>query len=104
MTLNGAISWVPVDAHSVPNLSNGDPAMAQNAKDLAQLLARSEKFNACFARHALRYLDGREEDEALDGCRLQQVHSAAKSQSLRDTFVSGVRHPDFRLRRLTVEN
>ncbi len=104
VTLNGAISWVPVDAHSVPNLSNGDPAMAQNAKDLAQLLARSEKFNACFARHALRYLDGREEDEALDGCRLQQVHSAAKSQSLRDTFVSGVRHPDFRLRRLTVEN
>lgn len=103
--VGATFNWVPSEWWSVPNVTPNDPE-AHSSKDLAVILAESQKFNACFARHVFRYLNARAGavTTTTDGCLLRDLQATASGSPLRRTFTSSTQQPAFRLRRLTREN
>lgn len=62
-----------VDTASVPQVVLGDTAPSSGASDVTQMILESEKAQACFARHYLRFTWGRAEDLDTDGCLLNSL-------------------------------
>lgn len=65
----------PVDTTSVPRVEGDDDRVSNGAADLSQMIVESEKAQACFARHYLRWTFGRPEDLDRDGCMLNSLTS-----------------------------
>jgi hypothetical protein len=65
----------PVDTTSVPRVIGDDDRVSNGAADLSQMLVESERVQACFARHYLRWTFGRLEDPDRDGCMLNSLTS-----------------------------
>lgn len=102
--------WEPVDAATAPNLDrDGTMDSVDGALELSQQLAGSDRFHACFARHAFRFVAGRHERianamQTEDGCLLRSMQQASSTGSIRDVLRALVRSPHFTLHKLTVEN
>ncbi len=63
----------PIDTRSVPQLLPGDDTPSEGVEDLARQMLDSGQLQACFARQYLRFTHGRSEDEARDGCALEEL-------------------------------
>jgi Protein of unknown function (DUF1592)/Protein of unknown function (DUF1588)/Protein of unknown function (DUF1595)/Protein of unknown function (DUF1585) len=104
--MTGAVtSWVPVEASTQPDLDrNGDLHRAADGVSLSALLADSQRLHACFARHTFRYVLGRKELTAQDGCVLAGMERAAGTGTIQDLMKSLTRSTDFTLRRMPAGN
>ncbi len=102
--------WQAVDAVTAPNIDRDSSAkQVDGATALMEELAGSDRFHACFARHAFRFVTGRTEtnpagDQTRDGCVLRDMQQASATASIRDVMKSLVRSPHFSLRKLGAEN
>ncbi len=98
--------WVPVNTTTMPDLErNGTKKTAANGLDLSNLLSQSDKFHACFARHAFRYAAGRAEvaekgTQTKDGCVLQSLTTASSTGSIQDVIRNLTKSPEFGLRKI----
>lgn len=87
---------VPVDDAAVAQVDLGDDAVLDGPDALAAALAASTKPDVCLSRWWFRHTWGRAEDDAVDGCLLQDVQqrltngdsldSAMRSTALSDAF------------------
>lgn len=97
--------WAPVDAATMPNINrDGSTVPAADARVLSAQLAESPRFHACFARHTFRYLMGRREVEAQDGCVLASMERASRTGSIQDVVRALVRAPELSLHKLPAGN
>ncbi len=88
-------SW-PVDTRAVTEVDFGDTSVLTGSDELAAALAASRKPEACASRFWFRHTWGRLEDDAVDGCVLQDVeqrlgagdslHSALRASALSESF------------------
>lgn len=62
-----------VDTTSTPRLDSNDDRVSTGAPDLSQMLVESERVQACFARHYVRWTFGRPDDVERDGCMLNGI-------------------------------
>lgn len=86
----------PIDSTSVPRIDPGDDRPSSGAPDLSRYLVESERVQACFARHYVRWTFGRAEDTDADGCMLNgltsalvddaPLHEVLRQIALRDEF------------------
>jgi hypothetical protein len=89
----------PVDTRSVPGVATGDVAPSSGPSDLARLIAKSGKANACLARNYFRFTYGRWENLALDGCTLEGLRKRLDGGGhLGDLLKEAVLLPAFRRR------
>ena len=102
----GAVTtWTPVDSATIPDLDrNGGTAPAADGVALSALLADSQRLHACFARHTFRYVFGRKEVAAVDGCVLGNMERATGTGSLQDVMKSLTGSTEFALRRMPAGN
>jgi hypothetical protein len=66
----------PIDSTSIPRVDPNDDRPSAGAPDLSRYLVESERVQACFARHYVRWTFGRAEDVEGDGCMLNGITSA----------------------------
>ena len=98
--------WVPVSTMTAPDLDrNGTKTTAANGLELSKMLSQSDRFHACFARHAFRYAAGRAEVAAKgaqtkDGCVLQSLTTASSTGSIQDVMRNLTKSPEFGLRKI----
>ncbi len=100
-------SWEPVNATTRPDLDrNGTRDLATDGVSLSNLLADSQRVQACYARHAFRYLQGRHEKlgDNEDACVLNNMERAAGTGSLQDVVRALTQSRDFTRRRTPAEN
>ena len=91
---------LPVDTRSVPEVYAGDPRSAAGPAELVQLMLESGKLEACLARNYFRFVFGRWEDEARDGCALERLRRRlADSGQIRELLKEAALTPEFRRRR-----
>ncbi len=98
--------WVPVNSITTPDIDrNGTQKTAANALELSSLVSSSDRFHACFARHAFRYASGRAEVTAKgaqtqDGCLLQSLTTASSTGSIQDVMRKLTKSSEFALRKI----
>lgn len=102
--------WENVDAVTRPNIDRDNmDTPVDGALELSQRLASSDRFHACFARHAFRFVTGRHEltprdvPQTQDGCVLRSMQEASSSGSIKDVLRALVRSPHFTSRKLPAE-
>jgi hypothetical protein len=89
----------PVDTNTTPQVWLGDKTPSTGPQDLTKQLADSGKVEACFARQFVRFAQGREEDEAVDGCALEAVRaSLSAGENFRTALRKFALLPAFRQR------
>ena len=94
------VGRVPVETRAVPQVVAGDMTVAEGPADLARLIARSGKAQACFARQYFRFTFGRWEDDKADGCTLERLRAALARGTMADMFKEAAFAPQFRQRSL----
>ncbi|RYE94103.1 MAG: DUF1592 domain-containing protein [Myxococcales bacterium] len=72
------VGHAAIDTATVPGVDPGDETPSAGPADLVDLMARSPKLGACFARHYHRYTFGRLEDPARDSCALASLETALR--------------------------
>jgi hypothetical protein len=93
-------TW-PVDDAAVAQVEHGDTRTLTGADALGAELAASGKPDACLSRFWFRHTWGRTEDDAVDGCVLQDVEQRlASGESLDSALRASARSDAFRLRRM----
>lgn len=100
-------SWVPVNASTRPDIDrNGTRATVNDGVGLSQLLADSQRMQACYARHTFRYLQGRREvlTSNQDACVLNAMERAAGTGSLQDVVRALTQSQDFTRRLMPAGN
>ncbi|MFT3711245.1 MAG: DUF1592 domain-containing protein [Archangium sp.] len=98
-------SWVAVNSTTRPDLDrNGGAATVTDGVAMSGLLADSQRVSACYARHTFRYVTGRKEVSATDGCTLNAMERAASTKSLRDVVRALATSSDFTRRRMPPGN
>lgn len=100
-------SWVPVNASTRPDIDrNGTRATVNDGVGLSQLLADSQRMQACYARHTFRYLQGRREvlTRNEDACVLNAMERAAGTGSLQDVVRALTQSQDFTRRLMPAGN
>ncbi|PZR07264.1 MAG: hypothetical protein DI536_27815 [Archangium gephyra] len=106
--MGGSVSrWEPVNATTRPDIDrNGSRDVASDGVALSRLLADSQRLQACYARHAFRYLQGRHEKltNNEDGCVLNDMERAAGTGSLQDVVKALTNSRDFTRRRMPAGN
>ena len=91
----------PVDTASVPQVIPGDDTPSSGVADLASQILDSGELQACFARQYLRFTFGRPEDDALDGCSLQDLTTRLESGApLSEVLRAIALRPEFKRRRI----
>ncbi len=94
------VGALPVDTASVPRVSADDPTRSSGPADLAALMLDSGKVEACLARHYFRFVFGRKEDLARDGCALERLRARlVESGRLRDMLAEAALLPELARRR-----
>ena len=63
----------PVDTRTLPRVRSADKDESAGPSDLVRLVLASGKPQACVAEHYFRFTFGRWEDEAKDGCVLEEL-------------------------------
>jgi hypothetical protein len=96
---NGAeVGSKPVDTQSVPLITPDDQTASSGPKDLANLIVRSGKANACLARNYFRFTYARWDTDA-DGCALEDMRQKlANGGKLGDLLKEVAMSPEFRRR------
>ncbi|MBL8950103.1 MAG: DUF1588 domain-containing protein, partial [Myxococcaceae bacterium] len=105
--------WEAVNAVTKPNIDrdNRSPEV-DGAIALSETLASSDRFHACFARHAFRFVTGRHEEAfngastepaTRDGCVLREMQAASSTATIHDVLKRLVLSPHFSLRKLGPE-
>lgn len=90
----------PVDDEAPLRVEWSDETLTAGPEALAEVLAESAKTDACLARFWFRHTWGRAEDDAVDGCALQNVEMRLREgASLDDALRQSALDPSFRLRR-----
>ncbi len=74
------VGSAPVDTESEPRVDQGDYVVSKGAADLTQLIAKSPKPYACFARQYFRFTFGRVEDRKRDGCALADIEASVSDE------------------------
>jgi hypothetical protein len=92
-------SELPIDTRSVPRVFPDDDRPSSGPADLARLIVDSGKADACFARQYFRFTFARWENDAADGCALEQLRAAARGGSLASVLRTIALSPQFRQRR-----
>jgi hypothetical protein len=91
----------PVNTRAVPRVSLHDDTPVEGAPELLGLILASGKGEACFARQYVRFIFGRAEREAVDGCLLEDMRRALRGpQGLREAMRAPALQPAFRTRSL----
>ncbi len=94
------ITTKPVDTSAVVRVESDDERVAAGAPDASRYMLESEKPQACFAREYFRFTFAREEDDALDGCTLVELHeSLLAGEPLGNVLRNVALRPEFRRRR-----
>jgi hypothetical protein len=70
------LAEVAVDTTAVPVVVEGDARPASDSATVSRYMLESGKPQACFARHYFRFTFGREEQDAEDGCTLDEMYQA----------------------------
>lgn len=95
------LASLPIDTASEPRLSADDERTAADGIELSEMVAESEIAQACFARHAFRFTFARAEDDAVDGCELQDIRARlGEGRPLREVLRDIALSPTFRHRKL----
>ncbi|MEM9692767.1 MAG: DUF1592 domain-containing protein [Myxococcota bacterium] len=99
------VTTVAVDTAAVPFVELDDDRPVQNADELTERILESEKPYACFARRYVQYTLGRVEDLDRDGCMLESIQEAARSdaQTLADALTNVARSDAFERRSFVQE-
>lgn len=98
------LAQLPLDTTGTPRVWYDDSTASKGATDLANLIAKSGKVEACFARQVVRFSSGRAEDEARDGCSLETLRQTlAEGASVRDAMRALAMLPSFRTRAVEAE-
>ncbi len=93
-------TW-PIDATSAPRIVADEEATASNGVELSRLVVESEMPQSCFARHYFRFTFSRTEDDAVDGCELEDMRTALlEGASIREVLRTLALSPTFRRRKL----
>jgi hypothetical protein len=96
-TTGKLVGTKPVDTSSVPGVVAGDPASSTGIADVTQLIAKSDKVQACLAakyfRFAFRRIETAKDTDAITG--LAQL---AKTGTLGDLFMGVALRPEFKQR------
>ncbi len=88
-----------VDSKTVPRIDSGDVTAANDAADLTNLIAKSPKPYACFAKQYFRFTFGRLEDLDRDACALSDVKLALEEgKPMADVLRTIARSAAFRQR------
>ncbi len=96
-------TW-PVDATATPRIVPEQEDAAASGVELSRLLVESEMPHSCFARHYFRFTFARAEDEAVDGCQLEDMRVALlEGASLKEVLRSLAMTPTFRRRKLAAD-
>jgi uncharacterized protein DUF1592/uncharacterized protein DUF1588/uncharacterized protein DUF1595/uncharacterized protein DUF1585 len=95
-----SLGALPVDTTSVPRVTPDDASASHGPADLVQLMLRSGKLEACFARNYFRFTFGRYEDPSRDGCALERLRARiAESGRIRDMIEEAGLLPELQQRR-----
>jgi hypothetical protein len=106
------LAQLPLDTTSVPRIWASDDTASEGPADLADLIAKSGKVEACFARQMVRYSGSRvlEEDDpqaketGRDNCSLEAVRKTlSDGGSLREAMQALAMVPSFRTRAVEAE-
>lgn len=90
----------PIDTNVVPQIVPGDTTPAAGAAELAQLILDSAKPQACLARNLVRFTMARAENDAGDGCMMQDVATQlVDGVPLAEVLRAVALRPEFRQRR-----
>lgn len=91
----------PIDDAAVPQVELGEDHTVHGSQELEAELAASTRPDACVARFWFRHTWGRTEDDAVDGCALQEVEQRLTAgDSLDDALRATALSDSFRVRRL----
>lgn len=99
--------WVPINATTRPDIDrNGTRDVVNDGVGLSRLLADSQRLQACYARHAFRYLQGRHEvlTANQDACVLDAMERAAGTGSLQDVVKALTQSKNFTQRLMPAGN
>lgn len=91
---------LPLDLEVTPRVFAADSQRVRGPVELSEVLARSERVDACFVRHGFRYVYGRDESVAQDACTLEQMREAQATGGIAEMLRRMVLSPQFRNRRM----
>lgn len=90
-----------VDTTTMPLLTPDDDREVSSAAELSAILLETDKVQACFARNYVQWTFGRAEDEATDGCMLQDTTDALlDGASMQDVLRSIAMRDEFKTRKI----
>lgn len=93
------VGQLPVDTHTTPAVSSGDPRPSTGVADLTRTIVESGKTAACLARNYFRFTYRRAENDSTDGCALEQIRQvAAQNGSLKSALRAIALAPEFQQR------
>lgn len=91
---------IPVDTRSQPQVVAGDKTAVDGAAGMVDLVVKSGKAQACFARNYFRFSFARMESEAADGCSLERLRDRTQNGSLADVLREAALLPAFTTRHM----
>lgn len=95
------VTQKPVDTTSVPRIFLDDLTPSNGPGDLSTMLLESKEVHKCFAQHYARFTLGRVEDEATDGCMMEDIRTQlVEGKPLREVLMSVALRPAFKLRKV----
>ena len=101
---NGTVAnYLNVSTETVANTFSGDTRVVSNMVDLSNHIASSGKGAQCMTRQYFRFVYGRQEDEAQDGCSLESMRNELTTSgtgSIIRMFREVTRQAQFRTRRV----
>jgi len=100
------VGTAPINAKTVAKVHLEDPREVNGSAELMERIAESGKVEACMARHYFRFTFARKEDEAKDGCALEDLRkSISGSSGSIGAFVrKAVMLPEFKQRQILTSN
>ena len=91
--------YLPISTQVDLTTSIGPGLSASGPGELSVIVANQNSTLKCFSEKALRFAEGRDENAAKEGCRLNSLYTKLKqAQSLKDFFKSVAQDPEFRHR------
>lgn len=95
------LATLPIDDSAVAQVDLGDDTVLTGPAELGTALAASDKPDICVTRWWFRHTYSREEDDAVDGCVLQDIQQRLSSgDSLDSALRASALSDSFRVRRL----
>jgi hypothetical protein len=96
-------TW-PLDTSATPSIVPDQDDVAADGLELSRLVVESEMPQSCFARHYFRFTFARAEDDAVDGCELEDMRVALlEGTTLKEVLRSLAMTPTFRRRKLAAD-